>query len=518
MNIAARMEQSAPPGTLRISHDTWALVRGLFAVEPQPPLLVKGVAAPMQTYLVSGALERSVASVERGLQGLATPMVGRDAELRRLLDTVAQARQTRQLQALTLVGDAGLGKSRLLREGMTILSRDPAGHRLLALRMQPDGLLRPWGLLRALLALQCGVADTDSARVACVKVVAGLSPWFPERGQQQAELIGQLSGLDFSDRPHLHGLGPRALRDQALAALRIYLQALAARGEGVPVLVVEDLHWADDSSLDLLQHLQDHAAELPLALVMTGRPSLLERRPDWATPEARLHLHPLPAQAGDELARALLQRLDAVPDRLLALIAGRAEGNPYYMEELVRRLIDDGVIVVAEPRWTVRTEQLDNLRLPGTLIGLLQARLDALPLAERQAARQASIIGHVFWDDALQALDPAAPQALPQLERAAFVRGREASAVEGTPERQFDHHLLHEVTYDTLLKAERTLGHGAAARWLQARTQGRGAEFLAMTGEHAARAGETALAVDCFEEAGRQASIRCAATTAVSWL
>lgn len=518
VNIAARMEQSAPPDTLRISHDTWSLVRGLFEFELQPPLQVKGVDLPMQTYLVRRALDRSVASVERGLQGLATSMVGRDAELQRLLDAVAQSRQTRQLQALTLVGDAGLGKSRLLREWVALLPGDPAGHRPLELRMQPDGLLRPWGMLRMLLATQCGVADTDSAQVACDKVVAGLSPWFAERGEQQAQLIGQLSGLDFSDCPHLRGLGPRALRDQALASLRAYLQGLAARGERMPVLVVEDLHWADDSSLDLLQHLQDHAAELPLALVMTGRPSLLQRRPGWGTLEARLHLHPLPAQAGDALARSLLQRLDEVPERLIELIVGRAEGNPYYMEELVRRLIDDGVISAAEPHWTLRAERLDTLRLPGTLVGLLQARLDALPLAERKAARQASIIGHVFWDDALQALDPAAPQALPQLERAAFVRGRDASAVEGTPERQFDHQLLHEVTYDTLLKAERTLGHGAAARWLQARTQGRGAEFLAMTGEHAALAGETALAVDCFEEAGRQASIRCAATAAVSWL
>jgi class 3 adenylate cyclase len=116
VNVAARMEQSAPPGALRISHDTWSQVRGLFDMQAQPALLVKGIEAPMLTYLVHAALERSVASVERGLQGLRTPMVGRQAELQRLLDAVTRARETRQLQALTLVGDAGLGKSRLLRE------------------------------------------------------------------------------------------------------------------------------------------------------------------------------------------------------------------------------------------------------------------------------------------------------------------------------------------------------------------------------------------------------------------
>ena len=172
VNIAARMEQTAPPSTLRISHDTWSQVRGLFDLEQQPPLQVKGVDAPMQTYLVRGALDRSAASVERGLQGLATPMVGRDAQLQRLLDAVARARETRQLQALTLLGDAGLGKSRLLREftyGLTDC-------RVLTLRSQPDGQLRLFGLLRALLATQCGMADTDSAAVARRKVVEGRSP------------------------------------------------------------------------------------------------------------------------------------------------------------------------------------------------------------------------------------------------------------------------------------------------------------------------------------------------------
>ena len=516
VNIAARMEQHAPPGGLRISVETWGQVRGLFELEAQPPLEVKGIAAPMQTYLVRGALERSAASVERGLQGLATPMVGRDAELQRLLDAVASARETRHLQALTLIGDAGLGKSRLLREFTHKLS----DCRVLTLRSQPDGLLRLFGLLRALLATQCGMADTDSAEVARRKVVDGLSPWFEERGEsgeRQAQLIGQLAGLDYADSPTVKGLDPRSLRDQAFAAVRAYLQALAAQG-ALPVLLVEDLHWADDGSLDLLQHLLAHAAELPLALVMTSRPALLARRPDWAATDATVQLSPLAATDSDTLAAAMLQRIDPLPTRLTELIVGRAEGNPYYMEELVRRLIDDGVIVVADPHWTVHADRLDTLRLPTTLVGLLQARLDALPAGERTAARQASIVGHVFWDDALQALDANAPQALPALQRAAFVKARDSSDFEGTAAHQFDHHLLHQVTYDTLLKAERKLGHGAAARWLQERTQGRGAEFLAMTGEHAERAGETALAIDCFEQAGNEARNRFANAAALSWL
>jgi tetratricopeptide (TPR) repeat protein len=286
------------------------------------------------------------------------------------------------------------------------------------------------------------------------------------------------------------------------------------------VLLVEDLHWADDSSLDLLQHLMSHAAELPLALVMTAGPRCCTRRPDWGTPQTPLPLSPLAAAQSDAgAAKALLQRCwtpgaaeadrtHRRPRRRQPLLHGRA-GAPAHRRRRHRR--------IGEPHWTVQTDRLDTLRLPSTLVGLLQARLDALPASERQAARQASVIGHVFWDDALQALDAQAPQALPALQRAAFVKRPRRSDFEGTPERQFDHHLLHQVTYDTLLKAERKLGHGAAARWLAARTQGRGAEFLAMTGEHAERAGETALAIDCFEQAGQDAQTRFANAIAQSY-
>ena len=514
VNIAARMEQSAPPGGLRISQDTWSQVRGLFDTEPQPPLDVKGVELPMLTHLVRGARDRREAEIERGLRGLGTALVGRRDELSHLLQTVALARETRQLQALTLVADAGLGKSRLLREAV----RELKGCRLLRVRAQPDGLLRPWGLLRSLLAAQCGGADTDSAEVARRKVVEGLSPWFEEAGEWQAQLLGQLSGLDFSAVVQVKGLDPRGLRDQAFAALVGYLRGLATRGGALPVLIVEDLHWADDGSLDLLQHLQAHAGELPLALLMSARPQLLARRPDWGPPEALLRLNPLSAAQGKELAQALLQRMADVPPRLAELVLGRAEGNPYYMEEVVRRLLDEGAIAVDGERWTARPDRLDQLRLPTTLVGLLQARLDALPAGERQAARLASVIGHVFWDDALHALDADAPQALPALQRAEFVRTRGASDFEGTAERQFDHHLLHQVIYDTLLKAERRQGHATAARWLAERTRGRSAEFLAMTGEHAERAGDTALAIDCFEQAGLEAQKRFANAAATSWL
>jgi hypothetical protein len=307
VNIAARMEQSAPPGTLRISHDTWSQVRGLFDMRRSRRCRSRASKRRCRPTWCAPRWTAARPASSAGCRGLATPMVGRDAELQRLLQAVAQARQTRQLQALTLLGDAGLGKSRLLRELTAVRCKTAACS---SLRSQPDGQLRPWGLLRSLLAAQCGVADTDSAEVARRKVVEGLSPCFDERGERQAQLIGQLSGLDFADSPHRARAWTRAAcATRPSTRCAPTCSRWPARG-ALPVLLVEDLHWADDSSLDLLQHLLAHAAELPLALVMTaGLRCCAPARLGHAADRTRAAQPAGRCPQSDALAQALLQRL-----------------------------------------------------------------------------------------------------------------------------------------------------------------------------------------------------------------
>jgi class 3 adenylate cyclase/tetratricopeptide (TPR) repeat protein len=550
VNVAARMEQSAPPGGLRISADTWAQVRGRFIADEQPPLQLKGLDKPLLTWLVHAPIAPQASAAGRGVEGLRVAMVGRDAELACLRQTIVAVTATAtanatatisrsgsaspSLQAVTVVAAAGLGKTRLLRE---VLDGGAArGLRLLRARAQPRDSLRAWSLLNQLVAGHCGITDGDSADAARAKLLSGLTPSFsgeaPADAERQAQLIGQLIGLDFSDAPGLRSLDARALRDLALAAVLAWLGGLcrqvqptaddAGSGAPVPVLVlaIEDLHWADEASLDLLQHLMTQGRHLRLALLMNSRPDLLERRPAWCDGETgtRITLAPLTAADGDALATALLQRLAAVPTALHGLLTGRAEGNPYYMEELLRRLLDDGVIRQRGAQWQVDEQRLTQLRLPTTLVGLLQARLDALPEAERDGAQRASIVGHVFWDAALAQIDPAAPTALAGLQRRGWLQAHQSSAFDDTAERQFDHHLLHQVTYETVLKAERRRGHAAVARWLAERTAGRGPEFLAITGEHAERAGDDALAIDCYERAAAEAQQRFANTLAVDCL
>lgn len=518
VHLAARMEQSAPVGSLRISHDTWVQVRGLFRVQPQPPLRVKGHSEALLTYLVLGREADPERAVQRGIEGLDTPMIGREAELQRLLAAHDQACKESSLRALTVVADAGVGKTRLRREMVARLSPRTDGVGLLQARAHPDSGLQPYGLLRQLVARWLTIADDLDAESARKRLVRGLAPWLGERGPERAQVAGQLIGLDFSDSPAVQMLGPRELREQGFAALIDALHALASHSP--LLLVLDDLHWADDASLDFVQQLAA-AAPVPLLLVMLARPALLERRPaplagDGVGHET-LHLRPLDAEQGPALAAALLQHLPEPPEALRRLLVQRAEGNPFYMEELVRMLIDDGVIDAGRRPWSVRPGWQESARVPTTLVGVLQARLQALPADELTALQQASVVGPIFWDAALAAIAPVAPAALPALHRRSLVVPRDGSAFAETREQAFHHQLLHDVTYDTVLKAARREGHARVAAWLAERVADRAGEFLGITAAHFERAGDSARALDYYDRARSDAQDRFAHSAVLAY-
>jgi class 3 adenylate cyclase/tetratricopeptide (TPR) repeat protein len=519
VHLAARMEQSAPVGRLRISHDTWSQVRGLFRVQPQPPLWVKGHEEPLLTYLVLGAESDPERAVQRGIEGLATPMIGRDVEMQRLLAAFEQSCGERSLRAMTVLADAGVGKTRLRRELLARLSSSAEGMRLLQARAHPDSGLQPYGLLRQLVARWLSIADDLDGESVRLRLEAGLAPWLGSNGRERAQLVGQLIGVDFSASNAVQMLNPRELREQGFAALADLMHALA---EQAPLVVaLDDLHWADDASLDFVQHLA-RKASVPLLLVMLARPALLERRPLPLAGEdvghATLHLQPLDAEQAPALVAALLQHLPHPPEALRRLLIERAAGNPFYMEELVRMLIDDGVIDARRQPWAMRADWQDSARVPATLAGVLQARLHALPSEEITALQHASIVGPVFWDSALAAIDPDSPAALPALRARALVVARTSSAFADTAEHAFQHQLLHDVTYDTVLRPARREGHARAARWLAERVAARASEFLGITAAHFERAGDSAQALDYYDRARENASSRFAHTAALAYI
>jgi len=535
VNIAARMEQSAAAGTLLVSVDTYRLVQGRFDVQEGQALLIKGITTPMLTYRVERERPRSAQRVRRGLDGVTAALVGRDADLTQIHAAWAAVQLGRQQQGVTLLGEAGLGKSRLVAEFESMLMAADPSALVLPARAHAQGLHQPYGVIRDLLFRRFDVQDSDALAVAQGKLASGMATLFGDRAEEQTALLGQLIGLDFSASPFIAGIlqDGKQLRARAFHAWVEYLRLLCAslQPPAALVLLLDDLHWADDGSLDAVQHLasagndltqtQTQTQTLPLLLLCAARPELLDRRPGWgqAWPaHRRLDLQPLDTGERQSLARSLLQPLGQHPEAplLLQLLIERTDGNPFYMEALLQMLIDRGVLVTSTAPWQLESHGLQHLQVPTTLVGVLQARLDALLAPQRRALQQASVVGAVFWDDALASLDARAPSELQALCQRALAMPHEQSAFGGTQEFAFRHHLLHEVTYGTVLKRDKREQHERAALWLEARSTGRGAEFAGLIAEHFERAGIPDRAAQHWALAAQEAANRHADRAALA--
>ena len=279
------------------------------------------------------------------------------------------------------------------------------------------------------------------------------------------------------------------------------------------MLVLDDLHWGDDGSLDFINYLFQVNRDVPAFLLCLARPSLFERRSRWASVEStytRIDLAPLDKRASRELALELLQRLDAVPAALRDLVTSAAEGNPFYMEELVKMLVDEGAIVTGAEHWAVVSEKLVTARVPPTLTGMLQARLDSLPAAEKLALQEASVVGFVFWDKALAALDARSVDVLGSIVKRELVYPTEGFTFDGFREYTFKNQALHQVAYDSVLKRQRREYHARVAAWLSELGGARAGEMLGLTAEHFERAGDTTRACEFFCRAAEYAAARFA--------
>jgi len=500
VNIAARMEQTAPIGGVRISHETQRHVRGKFDLIEEPPIPVKGFAEPMRSHLVKAARARTLASVGRGIEGVATPMVGREAELAKLTEAYETAHDEHRLNLVTVSGDPGLGKSRLMVEFEHWLELGhPASVRLHG-RPQPYSSSVPYGLLRDLLSWQFEILDSDSQALAQTKLRQGFALRFGENCTEQATLVGRLIGLDYgtgTDVVSAEGDG-RQSRDRAFHVMAQHFRLLNKDSGAPVVLLLDDLHWADEGSLDFISYVARSCQDVPMLVLCLTRPELFERRPWWSSgrdDQLRIDLTPLSRRSSRDLAEALLARLSTVPAALRDLITGSAEGNPYFVEELIGMLLDDQVIVAEGDRWRVMGDRLLQVRVPSTLAGVLQARLDALPPQELIALRHASVIGHVFWDEALQVTTPVAPQLLENLVQRDLARRRDTSLFECAREFVFKHHLLHKVTYESVLKRDKRKWHRLTAEWLVARSGERVNEYIGSIADHFEKGEDTDNAV-----------------------
>jgi class 3 adenylate cyclase/tetratricopeptide (TPR) repeat protein len=474
VNVAARLEQAAPENQVYLGERTWRLVRDAVEAEPVAPLELKGKAQPVPAW-------RLVAAA--GLDGLVRrhdrPLVGREAELATLAGVYRDVVQGRAARMVTLIGDAGAGKTRLVHEVIARIAKGVKGARVLSGRCLPYGDGITFWPLSMMVREAADIRASDSPEAAQAKLRSAVGD------AEVAQRLASAAGLSTATYP----LG------EINWAARKFLAGWAA--EAPVVAFIDDIHWAEPAFLDLLDHVQQTAGDAPVLLLATARHDLLEERPAWGTQPGslRLALQPLSDDAAARMVANLLGAAGLSSD-VMQRIVQAAEGNPLYAEQMLSMLIDTGALQLQAGQW-VRghdaTAGANEIVVPPTIQALLEARLDGLARAERATVEPASVIGLEFPQAALESLvaeplRPALDEQLGALTRKQFIRP--AASTTPTPTRdaayRFHHHLVRETVYHGLLKRARASLHLAFVGWADRANADadRGLEFEEILGYH----------------------------------
>jgi predicted ATPase/class 3 adenylate cyclase len=518
VNTASRLVNSANGGDILITHDTYQLVRGVFDVQKQTPITVKGKTEPLQTYLVQRERPRAFRIGRRGVEGVTTRMVGREAEFQIIQAALQQCVTNHLITVVVVKGEAGLGKSRLIYEFEAWLDTHPNDFYLFKGRADEETMSLPYSLLRDMFSDRFHIRDSDSQAEARAKLMEGMAGLIGVRSEERASFIGELLGFDFSESTFVRGIrnDARQIRDRSFNNIAQFFAELTL--DSPVVILLDDIHWADNGSLDLIEFLAKLETNLPVFILCTARPSMDESHPIWGNNFplcTTITIKSLDLRASRELVGEILQNVPDLPHDLVETVAKNAEGNPFYLEELIKVLIEDGVIVKGEEIWQIVPHKLTQLRVPATLTGVLQARLDRLPSLESEVLERAAVIGRTFWDAAVAAMkgSEAAKEltggeevgsALSALRNKELVFLHQPSTFATAHEFIFKHAILREVTYERVLKAKRKLYHRMAADWLIQQSGERIDEYLGLIAQHYELAGNTVYAVEFLERAAEK--------------
>jgi predicted ATPase/class 3 adenylate cyclase len=468
VNVAARLEQAAEPGQILIGESTYRLVRDAVTADPLPPRAVKGKTEPVSAW--------SLLEVTPGVPGwgrrLDSPLVGRDRELRALEDAFRRTARSRSCELVTMLGAAGVGKSRLANE---FLARLGSGPRVVSGRCLPYGEGITFWPIVEVLRDAAGVSDTDSPEAARSKILELLEPATNAHviGERLAALLG------------LSGVTPRI--QETFWAVRKFLEELAARRP--LVVVLDDIQWGEPTFLDLLEYLADWIQSVPVMLLCLARGDLLDVRGAWMAGKPNtslIMLHPLTTSQTEGLIGNLLGGAWP-PEEALAQLVGVAEGNPLFAEEMLRMLVDDGRLRRDNGSWTIAGDS-STVAIPPTIHALLTARLDRLDEEERAVIERASVVGRQFWWGAVAELFPHEQRGglggrLQSLTRKEFIRPDRSDMSEEDTFR-FAHILIRDAAYRGIPKAIRADLHERYADWVVEKFRDRAGEYEEIVGYH----------------------------------
>ncbi|MDQ3401262.1 MAG: AAA family ATPase [Chloroflexota bacterium] len=408
VNVAARMQNAARPGTVLATAATHRFVASLVDATPVGPLEVKGKAEPLDAFEITGLRSRP-ASV-RGLAGIESPMVGREAQLDELMRAFAVVRAGRG-RAACIVGDPGMGKSRLIAELRSRARREVGEPNWIEGRCLSYGKDLAYHLLTDLVRSAIGVSAAARETEIRAALAASTRELPPDGRADAYAYLGHLLGVQLAadELARVSGIEMETVK-RYVASFHQLLRMLTVRGP--LVLVCEDVHWADRSSVGALGELLSIVDELPVLVVIAARPD--RAAPGWELVTVaqamfgdvlvEIRLAPLTPDESRALVGNLLA-IESLPERVREYILGKAEGNPFFVEEVIRMLIDRGAIVRQDDRW-VATSTIEGVEIPDTLHGLLLARIDRLPESSKRTLRVASVIGRQFAVRVLRELVP----------------------------------------------------------------------------------------------------------------
>lgn len=516
VNIAKRLEESAEPDTLYISETTYHFVRGGYRIRELDPLQLKGIEESIHAYQVVEPLKQPSKLRYRSMGGLETNMVGREKELKHLDDVFVRSQQRDQPTLALITGEAGLGKSRLLME---FVSRTEVQHPSLTV-MSSRALQQtnqvPFFLWKELWSNRFDLSDDDPPEAARTKIMEGvLTLWGQKLGEisavEAAHFLGDQIGVQFPESPYLEPFAANP-GGKKMHSFKLHGELLSrALARGPLILLLDDLQWVDHASWELLDYLlHDFSKKLPMLILGGARPQIYQRIPRMVEEAEVIKLEALPVS--EDLVRHAYPALHQTPSSVLRELAQRAEGNPYYLEELVKKLFNSGYDGVSEREISPE--------MPPSLQMLLQARLDSLSPHSRATALYAAVVGRVFWKGAVVSLFRDSSEltgvfdirrtdlianlddSLEELMRSELSFPRVGSAFSGEKEYIFKHSMLRDVAYGLIPKKYRAQCHRVVAEWLADRA---GMERSVSVANHYELGGDVEKAIDFYHQAEKYA-------------
>ncbi len=521
VNLGSRLKDAAKRGEIMVSEPVFRAARYLFDFEACEPVAVKGIGKPVRVF--RPLREKDSPEPKRGIQGISSPLVGREIELRQLVEKV-EALSRGGGGAVFVAGDAGLGKSRLLEELRAGMVKTKTPVILLEGRCPTYGESVPYLPFLQILGTVFGIREQDGPDRVREKLLARTRDLFPEAWLEVAPYLGYLFSVHFEGEldERVRHLDAKALRTQIFVGVRKLLSTLF-RAQPL-LLVIEDYHWIDRESLDLLEFLFEAPEPFPMLLLALSR---VEKEKEGHKVKERLRgklkgdfleilLEPLSQEAGSRLVHNLLQ-VSGLPEEFKTKVLAQAEGNPFYLEEIVRALIDSNAIAYQSGVWRLAPD-FRAFSIPDTVQAVIASRLDRLERDAREVLQTAAVIGRNFYIPVLERLSGLASLMLTlylaELEEREYVRERQRDP---DLEYVFRHPLLQEVAYNGLLKKRRRELHRKAGQAIEVLYRDRLEEFTELLAYQYAQGDDPEKAADWLKRAGKRAVDRYAHDEAIAY-